>query len=101
MSDLKHLSYFLYDPLGNGFELFNTIEERDKAFKECIDYYNDDGWDEEVENITAGIITHTAQQIDRVNRPPENEINEEGYDKEDDYWEPNWTYKCSYGLKEI
>ncbi|MBR7961204.1 hypothetical protein KDW41_12190 [Burkholderia vietnamiensis] len=63
--------YFVYDPEGNGFELYSTDAERaeahNTAIKECrraaIDYGE---WPLEVESIVSGIVTHRtiATQMD-------------------------------------
>jgi len=93
--------YFLYDPEGDGFSTYKTEEERDKDAVEAIEAYKEDGWNEEVTSVCAGEVTLQARQVDKVDRPPEDEIDGEGYDKEDEYWDSAWTHKCNYELKPV
>ena len=46
--------------------------------------------------MVAGVVTHSAQQVDRVDRPTE--LDEEGCDGEGVYWEPECNYRCNYKL---
>ena len=69
--------------------------ERDKRFESIKDSYLEDVWDEEVENILAGEVTHTTTQINRVEKP---ELNEDGEDKDGTLWPAEWDYMCNYAL---
>lgn len=67
----QNKGYFVYDPEGNGFELYATDAERaeahNTAIKECRQEAIDDGeWPLEVESIVSGIVTHltVATQVD-------------------------------------
>jgi hypothetical protein len=90
--------FFVYDPVA-GFTYYATQHARDEAAKAIIAGYCDlsDGWDDEVENVIAGEITHAAQKSDVIKRPPDNELDEEGYDEEG-YWWGDYKYQCSYVL---
>ena len=92
--------YFVYDPEGDGLTYFETQEERDAFAQECIrNYLDPDGWSVEVVNVVAGVVTHSAQQVDREDRP--DELDEEGVDESGAYWDPDWEYKCNYALRPV
>ena len=61
--------FFYSDPGGDGMMFFDTEAERDKAMSDAIAAWSDDGWSEEVENICAGVVTHTVEKCDVQNRP--------------------------------
>lgn len=90
--------FFIFDPLGYEFVYFRTAEDRDQASDGIIQSYLDDGWNEEVERVIAGEITHTCDKVNVQDRPPEEEIDGEGYDQNGDYWAEEWSYKCNYEL---
>jgi hypothetical protein len=90
--------YFVHDPEGEGFSFFANEKERDEFADHCIQAYLDDGWDEEVENVVAGVITHVATQTGRLNRPPEEEINLDGEDGEGNDWSHGFDSVCNYKL---
>lgn len=89
--------FFIYDPEGNGFIYFRSPEERNAHQDMVIQDYLDDGWDESVEQVVAGELTHTVGQVDRTERPPEDQIDEEGCDVEGNYW-GEFSYRCGYAL---
>lgn len=91
--------YFVHDPLGDGFTYFATEQERDDHAHDVIQAYLDDCWDEEVTNVTGGMITHQSTQVDREDRP--DTVNEEGICGEGGYWPDDVEYKCNYELKPI
>lgn len=93
--------YFVYDPEGDGFAYFATEEERDKYAKDAIAEYLDDGWMEEVVNVIAGKLTHRATQVDKINRPPDSDFNEEGFDSDGIAWDSEWDYICNYELRPL
>ncbi len=98
MNTTKDKPYFVHDPEGNGFSFFATEQERDDYSKECIEGYLDDGWSEDVVFVIGGKVTHQAQQCDLVERPPEDEIDEDGNDLEGQHWDADWTEMCNYRL---
>ena len=93
--------YFLNDVEGSGFETFDTIEERDAEAKKCIRFYLDDGWREDVVNVVAGEITHRATQTNLVERPPQEEIDENGEDSQGFHWDGDFDHICDYELLPI
>ena len=90
--------FFLYDAGVAQYYYFKTAAERDQYSDTVIQSYLDDGWDDTVAQVVAGELTHSAQQVDRVERPPAEDINEEGYDAEGRYWDEVWEYHCNYQL---
>lgn len=97
----KENRFFLYDPEGDGISFFPTAKERDEYAAKIIPDYCDDTWSEEVEFVIAGEVTHTAQEVDRVDRPPEDQLDENGCDQEGEYWPHGWDWRCNYVLKPI
>ena len=91
--------YFVFDPQGDGFSYFETVEERDTFTKGAIDNYLDDTWDGEVTSIVAGVVTHSVVQTDRENRPSDEDLDEDGIDSAGDYWGGDLEYKCNYQLQ--
>lgn len=97
----KDYKFFVCDNASSDFYYFRTEEERDKAAKCLIGSYLGDSWSEEVEQIICGEITHTCKKVNVVHRPLEDEIDEEGYDQEGEYWDGDWDYKCDYEMVKL
>lgn len=95
--DAEH-RFFIYDAQNGEHSYFATAAERDQYAEYVISLYLDDGWDEMVEQVIAGELTHLTHQVGRVERPPAEEIDKEGYDREGRRWEPSWTHYCDYAL---
>jgi hypothetical protein len=93
--------YFVYDIESVGFETFDTAEERDAEANARIQDYLDDGWSEDVVNVCVGEVTHQATETDRVDRPPQEEIDENGEDGEGNNWRHDFDYICNYALLPI
>ena len=93
--------YFVYDAESCGFDTFDIVEKRDAEANACIQNYLDDGWDEDVINVVAGEITHQATQTDLVERPPQDEIDENGEDSQGVHWDGDFDYTCNYELLPI
>ena len=88
--------YFIYDPEGNGFSYFETEAERGAFGKQCIANYLSDSWNEEVEGVVGGKITHRATETDREDRPEATDA--DSYDDSGDYWDPDIAYRCNFKL---
>lgn len=88
--------YWLYNPEGDGMTYYRTKEDRDKAGAEAVAAYLDDGWTEEVEYVAAGEVTHSAQCLNKKQRP--DDIDEEGCDGEGTYW-GDFTWIGNYALE--
>lgn len=92
--------YFLYDPAGDGFQTFPTAELRDAAAKAAIgDCLEDDGWLEDVFNITVGEITGTAVKTNIQQRPAH--LDENGEDEEGDYWDADTEEKHDVEIRPL
>lgn len=92
----KDRPYFVHDPQGDGFSYFETEQERDDFAHDCIQAYLDDGWDEEVEHVVAGKLTHRATQTDVIMRP--DILDEDGCDEEGNDWNNDFSHICDYKL---
>jgi hypothetical protein len=91
----RQQKYFLHDPEGEGMEYFDSEEARDIAAKEAVDLYlDDDGWNPDVTNLVVGVVTASAQQADRVDKP-------DGVDEDEISWDPDHDYVCNYKLRPI
>ncbi len=79
--------YFIYDPGDNGIVTFTTVEERDafaaKTIENCLDC---DEWDSEVARICVGVITGRATRVRVEHRPPDEELDEDGFDEDGTHW---------------
>ncbi len=93
--------FWLYDPEGEGMTYYRTAQERDDAAEITIGAYLDDGWNEEVELVAAGEVTHSAQILDKQKRPPPEELDEEGYDGEGTHWPEEFEWRGNYKLEPI
>lgn len=91
--------YWLHDPSGNGMVYFRSVADRDTTAEAAIACYLDEAWDEGVESVAVGEVTHVATQVDRTDRP--DELDEENYDDEGDYWPLGTEYRCNYELRPL
>lgn len=113
--------YYIYEPERGGV----TIYENAAAFKKAVDEfcfndsYCDDGWDEYVTDVTAGVApyvweekhediiedydfyqkhaTYTVEMTGKINRP--DNIDEDGYCPDSVYW-GEYKYICGYKFEE-
>lgn len=90
--------FFIFDALNGEFTYFQSVADRDAVKDGVIQSYLDDGWDESVEQVLAGEITHVCQKIDVQPRPADDQIDGEGNDRDGVYWAPEWEYRCNYDL---
>ena len=85
-------NFFLYDPAGDGFQTFPTVEQRDVAAKVAIESSLVDGyWSDDVLEIVVGQITGRAVKTNIVNRP-EN-LDENSEDEEGEVWDSDMDEK--------
>lgn len=91
--------YWLYDPSGDGMIYFRSIEERDAEAAAAVALYLDDAWDEEVEYVAMGEVTHVATQVDRMDRPEV--LDEYGCDGEGTHWPEGVAYCCNYEMRPL
>lgn len=120
MSDI----YYIYQPDWNGVTEYKTKQEWLQAIKDFdfLGQYCDDGWSEEVINVTAGISpyiwdegkhesiidecdfydNHATYEVVKVNerqKPPDNELDENEEDEHGIYW-GEFDFMCSYEFQE-
>ncbi len=90
--------YWLHDPDGLGLLFFRSKEDRLAAYTATLDAWRGEGdWPEEVTHIYAGEVTHLSTEIDRIDRPPSEQLID-GEDQEGRYWEDHCDYVCNYAL---
>jgi hypothetical protein len=87
--------FFVFDPNDSDFTYYRSAEDRDKGADQVIQSYLDDGWDEMVEQVVAGEMTHFCGQTQREDRPEV--LDENDCDGEGKYW-GEWDYTCNYDL---
>lgn len=92
----EEFRFFIYDPEGWGFKYYRTPEDRDAARGTIIQAYLDDGWDEGVEGVVAGEVTHICHKTEVEKRP--DQVDEDGLDADGNYWAEEWDEKCNYDL---
>lgn len=61
--------FFYSDPGQGESAFFDTEEERDKVMADAIAAYCDEGWGEEVDQIFAGVVSHTVEKCDVQTKP--------------------------------
>ncbi|MEE1883381.1 hypothetical protein V0R55_24765 [Pseudomonas soli] len=93
--------FFVFDAMNGDHYYFAAAAERDVYAAHLISTYMDDGWDESVEQVMAGELTHLAQQVNRVERPPADQLDAQGCDAEGRAWQEGWAYYCDYELKSL
>ncbi len=91
--------WFAYCP-DNGVMAFETEEKAKAQAEEFIEAWldADTGWDELVDQVFVGRAIHISGQVDRVDRPDEREIDEDGCDEDGHYWGGDYEYFCNYQL---
>lgn len=99
--DPEH-KYFVHDPQGDTL-YFKSAEERNSAAEEMVATYLQDGWEEGVDQIVAGEITHHVV-AKNVQIKPAREAFETDEDFEaalDEYWPKDFDCCCSYVLADL
>lgn len=97
----KDYPYWLHDPRWEGTMYFQTAEDRDIAAEDAINAYLDDGWDEEVEFVSCGVVTHFAQCLEKIPRPVDEDLDEDGYDGEGIHWPEEIAWRGNYKMEPI
>lgn len=95
--DAEH-RFFIYDAQDGEFYYFKTAAERDAYSDAVIQAYLDDAWDDTVEQVVAGEVTHVIEQVGRQDRPDESELDENNCDSDGVFWSPEWSHICNYAL---
>ncbi|MGR6833607.1 hypothetical protein [Aliivibrio wodanis] len=90
----KEYPWFVFN--GEDFYYYKTEDDALESSKEeALGFLLDDGWSEEVTNVMVGKVTATAVQVERVERPDESCVDEQGYDDEGRNWS-EFNYYCDY-----
>lgn len=94
--------YFVHDPQGDTL-YFKSAEERNSAAEEMVATYLQDGWEEGVDQIVAGEITHHVVAKDVQIKPAREafETEEDFQAALDDYPHQDFDFCCSYVLADL
>ena len=94
--------WFAYCP-DQGLMAFGTEAEAIEQAADCIDDWldGDSGWDEQVGQVFVGRATQISTQVDRVDRPDESEIDEDGCDEDGNHWGGDYEYFCNYKVQPV
>ncbi len=87
--------FFYHDPYESEYKTFETEHERDEHLKETIMEYVHDGCLVDMGDFFVGQRTHMVKEKRIATRPPEDEIDENGFDTNGMYWDADWEYLCS------
>jgi len=97
-------TYWYYDPIVDEYNEYDTAEERDNDVKDLLMtdlVFDDMSWDHDaIKEVKIGesTITHDLKKYIVCNRPCEDEINDDGYDKDDMYWGDNRDHQYYYKI---
>lgn len=94
-------TYWLFDPWGDGMTYYRTAQERDEAGAIAVAAYLDGGWDEDVEHVAAGEVTHSAQVLHKRMRPPQEDLDDESCDGEGTHWPAEIEWRGNYKLEPL
>lgn len=98
--DIEYV-HFLTDPNIDATFYFKCIKERHNYSRYLIrSYLDDDGWNEDVQQLFSGTVTHLTNKYNVTERPHEDDIDEEGCDSEGTYW-GEFDYRCDYKLTPV
>lgn len=83
-----------------GTEFFATQDEaEDRAFDMISDWLTEDeGWGEDVDKVFVAQIVSRSTQVNRIDRPASEDLDEEGCDGEGLWWGSDIEYRCNYRL---
>jgi len=95
-------NYFVYNAPYGEYNFHATLADALADARVCvIDCLDVGEWDEEVGNIYVGEVSHRVVPVNVTERPPEEELDEEGYDEEGDYWGDGISHRCNYVLEGV
>lgn len=87
--------FFNCVPQGD-FIFYRSMEEARDAAAAAIHDYLDGCWDEEVEHLLVGEISHTCEIVWKKERPKT--LDADGCDEDGNSWPPDVDYMCDYGM---
>ncbi|NOR65413.1 MAG: hypothetical protein GQ468_05285 [Candidatus Scalindua sp.] len=95
--------YFVYDPGDHEFTYFKSFDDLKvfafELFHGIVDEYG--GWDESIDDIVIGVATHKPAKLVTHKRPPNDELDEHGLDKDGNYWGPEMEELFEYRIQQI
>lgn len=90
--------FFVYGS-NDRFAYFATRAERDaraeQMLEDCKDV--DESWTESADCVVSGVVTHLSGQVNRVERPESEYLDENDCDGSGQHW-GDWSYMCGYKM---
>lgn len=90
--------FFVYSS-NDRFAYFATRAERDamaeQVLEDCKDV--DESWTESADWVVSGVVTHLSGQVNRVERPESEYLDENDCDGSGQHW-GDWAYMCGYRM---
>jgi hypothetical protein len=93
--------FWLFDPEWEGMMFFRTEEDRDAAAEDAIAGYLDEGWSEEVEQVCCGVVTHSAQCIDKDMRPDNAPLDQDCDCEDGSHWPSDMAWRGNYTMEPL
>ena len=88
----------------DGPEYFDTEDEARESAAEAIEDYRDpvDGWDDEsVSKVIVARVVAYAGPVNVVERPLDQDLDEDGCDEDGNHWEDGQADICDYELLDV
>lgn len=94
----EEFCWFAEDPSDSDKVFFRTEEEAVREAEAMIETHLDDGWDEDVDRILVGKITHHTVKVNAQHRPKREDFETEldFLAAVDDYPDMDYEYSCMY-----
>lgn len=96
--------FFIVDRDEREYYFFDSAEARDNYIPIVLETYKDDNncWMEEnIEYLMIGELTHFVKQTNVKMIVPVGEVDDEGFDENGDYYNPDIKFTCDYHAVKI
>jgi len=94
--------WFSYDP-NDRFIFHDTEDKARSAASNALDYYrcgsSDEGWNDNVTKVCWGKVSQRVEQTSLKHRPPPEEIDDDGYGKDETDWDHSFDEIAEYELR--
>lgn len=103
MNPDKDFNLFVYDPGELEFTYFNNFDNLCSyafdLFRSIVSEYG--GWDESIDDIVIGVVTHKPEKHIIHKRPPSNELNKNNFDANGNLWPPGMKEMFEYKISQL